>query len=43
MDWTFYNLLHDYESGKINRQQFLTIYPDDAEWLDEVDEDKDPE
>jgi lipopolysaccharide biosynthesis regulator YciM len=43
MDWTFYNLLKDYEKGKINRQQFLTIYPDDSEWLNDVDADKDGE
>jgi hypothetical protein len=43
MDWTFYNLLQDYEAGKVNREQFLTIYPDDVEWLDEVDGDKDTE
>jgi hypothetical protein len=41
MDWTFYNLLQDYEAGKINREQFLTIYPDDVEWLEDIDGDKD--
>lgn len=37
MDWDFYQALSAYESGEIDRDQFLDEYPDDGDWLDEID------
>lgn len=40
MDWDFYRALSAYEDGDIDREQFLSVYPDDEGWLDEIDSDQ---
>jgi hypothetical protein len=37
MDSEFYEALGAYEDGEISRGDFLENFPDDEEWLDQID------
>lgn len=40
MDYDFYDALTAYDEGTLSREEFLENYPDDEEWLDDIDSER---